>query len=50
LDRLLPSLVKRIFEILRFYNPEEQKKHGKNEPFCGIIFVEQRHVAYIMKV
>lgn len=52
LARHLPSKVKRMVEVLKRFKPEERKKlkNGTEENMAALVFVEQRYVAYVMKV
>uniref|UniRef100_A0A915PW20 Uncharacterized protein n=1 Tax=Setaria digitata TaxID=48799 RepID=A0A915PW20_9BILA len=45
---LLPDRLTRLFEILKFFNPSNMEKLEPDFTFCGIIFVEQRYVAYVL--
>lgn len=42
----LPSKVSRLLEILQFFSPV----NNPNFVFCGIVFVEQRYVSYVMNI
>uniref|UniRef100_A0A158Q8D5 Endoribonuclease dcr-1 n=1 Tax=Elaeophora elaphi TaxID=1147741 RepID=A0A158Q8D5_9BILA len=42
---ILPDRLARLFEIL---NPSNMEKVDPDFTFCGIIFVEQRYVAYVL--
>ncbi|VDM39187.1 unnamed protein product [Toxocara canis] len=48
LKPLLPHRIVRLMEILEYYSPNNIAKIDRNFVFCGIIFVEQRYVAYVM--
>ncbi|PAV60477.1 hypothetical protein WR25_10602 [Diploscapter pachys] len=50
LHEIAPHKVKRLLEILKAFNPDVQKEKGKNEPLCGIVFVNQRYVAYVLNL
>lgn len=39
-----------MLEVLRAYHDDEREKRGYKDPLSGIIFVDQRYVAYIMNV
>ncbi|KJH42285.1 hypothetical protein DICVIV_11731 [Dictyocaulus viviparus] len=43
----LPNKVVRLIEILSYFNPESRTTQS---PLCGIIFVDQRYVAYTLNV
>ncbi|VDO32172.1 unnamed protein product [Onchocerca flexuosa] len=45
---ILPDRLARLFEILKCFNPSNMEKVDPNFTFCGIIFVEQRYVAYVL--
>ncbi|KAM3723467.1 Endoribonuclease dcr-1 [Dirofilaria immitis] len=45
---ILPDRLARLFEILKFFNPSNMEKVNPDFAFCGIIFVEQRYVAYVL--
>uniref|UniRef100_A0A0M3KHS9 Endoribonuclease dcr-1 (inferred by orthology to a C. elegans protein) n=1 Tax=Anisakis simplex TaxID=6269 RepID=A0A0M3KHS9_ANISI len=47
---LLPHRIVRLMEILEYYSPSRIGKIDPNFAFCGIIFVEQRYVAYVMNL
>lgn len=40
----------RTLEVLRAYHDGEREKRGLKDQLSGIIFVDQRYVAYIMNV
>uniref|UniRef100_A0A915BN58 Dicer-1 n=3 Tax=Parascaris univalens TaxID=6257 RepID=A0A915BN58_PARUN len=48
LKPLLPNRIVRLMEILDYYSPSNISKIDPNFSFCGIIFVKQRYVAYVM--
>ncbi|EFO26258.1 hypothetical protein LOAG_02227 [Loa loa] len=45
---ILPDRLSRLFEILKFYSPSNMEKVDPDFTFCGIVFVEQRYVAYVL--
>ncbi|EJW89015.1 hypothetical protein WUBG_00069 [Wuchereria bancrofti] len=45
---ILPDRLARLFEILKFFSPSNMEKVDTDFTFCGIIFVEQRYVAYVL--
>ncbi len=47
---ILPDRLARLFEILKFFSPSNMEKVDPDFTFCGIIFVEQRYVAYVLNV
>lgn len=47
---LLPDRLARLFEILKFFTPANMEKVEPDFSFCGIVFVEQRYVAYVLNV
>lgn len=47
---ILPDRLSRLFEILKFFSPSNMEKVDPHFAFCGIIFVEQRYVAYVLNV
>lgn len=46
----LPNKVIHLLEILQYFSPSQVGKKDPNFSFCGIIFVEQRFVSYVMNV
>ncbi|WKY02864.1 hypothetical protein Q1695_016281 [Nippostrongylus brasiliensis] len=46
----LPKKVVRLVEILSLFNPEKRPASEKDDPLSGIIFVDQRYVAYTLNV
>lgn len=46
----LPNKVTRLIDILSLFNPERQAQKENDDPLSGIIFVDQRYVAYTLNV
>uniref|UniRef100_A0A915D972 Uncharacterized protein n=1 Tax=Ditylenchus dipsaci TaxID=166011 RepID=A0A915D972_9BILA len=52
-EKLLPFVnnrMKRLLEILRPYEPNTRSKSTVKDPLFGLVFVEQRYVAYVINV